>query len=90
MNTVIKMSELQDAFDWVSFVPFENRAVVSRETGKIYCLSDMVDMEEEELPDDLDDGSLYVDLPQKSELELGRSLALRFVEENLPESYDLV
>ncbi len=85
MTTHVRLSELLDAFEWVSAVgPFENEAYVSRETGKIWLVSDMDDTGEEP-PDDIDDESLYLAVPSRNELDLGRSLALEFSAEHLPE-----
>jgi hypothetical protein len=90
MSTTVSFAELLHAFDWVSAVgPFENQAYVSRTTGKIYWASDADELGEE-LPEDIDDGGLYIAVPHKSDLELGRTLALRYVEEHMPDSYDMV
>ncbi len=39
---------------------------------------------------DVADESLYLSVPSKNELDLGRELALRFVEEQLPKDFDRV
>lgn len=91
VNSPVKMSVLRDAFDFASAgSPHENRAVVSRKTGEVYLFSDGYGMEEGELPDDVEDGSRYVDLPHKTELDLGRDLVFRFAREKLPDSFELV
>jgi len=46
--------------------------------------------EDEEPPDGLDDRRLYVAVPTKRELDLGRSGALSFAEEHLPQSRDVI
>ena len=85
MATPIRHSELLDAFEWVSAVgPFENSAYVSRESGKIWLVSDFDDAGDE-APADVEDESLYLTVPSKKELDLGRSLALHFAAEQLPE-----
>jgi hypothetical protein len=85
MVTRVRLSEILDAFEWVSAVgPFENEAYVSRETGKVWLVSDFDDAGEE-APADATDESLYLTVPSKSELDLGRSLALHFAAERLPE-----
>ncbi|HEY1394320.1 MAG TPA: hypothetical protein VFV25_13185 [Methylibium sp.] len=90
MKATVSLAELMHAFDWVSAAgPFENEAYVSRDTGKIHWASDARELDEE-LPEDIEDGSLYVAVPHKSDLDLGRSLALRFVEEHMPESHGVV
>jgi hypothetical protein len=85
----VNFEELLQAFDWVSAAgPFENAAYVSRESGKIYWMREEGSLDEEELPADLEDGALYVPVPHKTDLDVGRSLALRFVEECVPAAYD--
>lgn len=53
-----------------------------KETGEFYCHSEYGD--EKPLPDDLDNGN-YIQLPQKTELGLGRNLVIEFASEFLPE-----
>ena len=85
MATSVCLSELRDAFEWVSAVgPFENAAYVSRESGNIWLVSDFDDAGEE-APPDVEDESLYLTVPGKKELDLGRSLAFDFAAEQLPE-----
>ncbi len=87
-GVLVSFEELLASFEWVSAaVPFENEAYVSRITGKIFWSSSSTDVEEE-LPEDIEDGSVYIAVPNKHDLDLGRELALRFVEEHLPESYE--
>src|SRR5882672_6628473 len=62
-------------------------AYVSRVTGTVHWSGEGVDGE---LPEDIEDESLYIAVPHKSEFGLGRSLALRFAEEHLSASYDVV
>jgi len=85
MTALVRHSDLVDAFEWVSATgPYENTAYVCRKTGKIWLVSDFDDVGEE-APADVDDESLYVAVPGKRELDLGRSLALRFADEHLPD-----
>lgn len=82
--TPLNFDDLESAFLWVSGAgPFENSAYVSRVSGKIYWDSDSFEREEE-LPDDIEDGTLYIAVPHKNDLELGRSLVFEFVERYLP------
>jgi hypothetical protein len=84
----VKYDDLSTAFDFVSFAgPEENRAYVSLDTGTIYWISETNPIEGNELPDDLETSDRYIAIPHKSELDLGNSLALRFVEERLPDRY---
>ena len=89
MSTPLKLAELMDAFDWVSATgPYGNEAYVNRGSGKIYWSSSTNELDEE-LPEDIEDGTLYIAVPHKNDLDLGRNLALRFVEEQLPASYEV-
>jgi hypothetical protein len=42
------------------------------------------------LPEDIEDGSIYVAVPNKHDLNLGKYLALTFAEERLADSYQTV
>jgi hypothetical protein len=60
--------DLDLAFEFVSSGrQYENKAYVSVETGRIDWVSDMVDLDEPELPDDLEDDDLYIALPHRNE-----------------------
>jgi hypothetical protein len=87
----VEYDDLSAAFDFVSFAaPFEHRAFVSLDTGVVYWISEMSPIDEEDLPDDLDTSDRYIAVPHKNELDLGNNLALRFVEEKLPDRYSAV
>jgi len=89
-DTRIDFQDLLHAFEWVAsgeIAGIECAAYVNRATGSIHWSSEGID---EELPDDIDDGSQYIAVPRKRDFELGRSLALRFVAENIPDSYERV
>src|SRR6266850_1610732 len=84
----VKYEDLSAAFDFVSFgAPFEHRAFVSLDSGAIYWISEMSSIDEEDLPDDLETSDRYIAIPHKNELDLGNNLALRFVEEQMPDRY---
>lgn len=90
MSVPVSLDELIIAYEWVSAGESSGLAAaayVSRVTGQVHWAGEGVD---EELPPDIDDGSVYVAVPQKRDFDLGRSLALQFVEEHLPQSYDTV
>jgi hypothetical protein len=73
-----------DAFEFASVSgPFDNRAYVDLESGKIYLVSDEFELEQE-LPEDLEESDRYLAVPGKNELDLGRRLVERFVQERLP------
>lgn len=91
MNSMqINFSELQDAFEYVSGAsPMENSAYLSLETGMFYFHSQFGD-NEEELPENIDDSSVYIEIPHKNHLGLGRDLAINFAADVLPEILDEV
>ncbi len=90
VNEPTKLTELVDAFEWVSAGElFENTAYVHRESGRIYLASSENEVDEE-LPEDIEDDTLYLAVPNKRELDLGNRLALRFAEKLSPGSYELV
>ena len=84
----INYDELEDAFLFVSSDPYEeSQAFISVESGRIYWVSENLD---EETPSDLEEEGKYIEIPSKHELHLGRSLALKFTSESLPDDFDLV
>ncbi|MCZ7626324.1 MAG: hypothetical protein C3F12_14605 [Candidatus Methylomirabilota bacterium] len=87
----ITYEDLSLAFDFVSSgAPMEHRAYVSLDTGRIYWMSELNPIQEEETPDDLGTSDRFLAIPHKNDLNLGRRLALRFVEAHLPHRYDRV
>ena len=90
MSTPVSLEDLLAAFEWVSAgesAAIDCAAYVSKTTGRVHWSGEGVD---EELPADIEDGTIYVAVPDKSELDLGRSLALRFAEHHLPHAYETV
>jgi hypothetical protein len=90
MSTPIKLKDLLEAFEWVDageVAGIDSQAYVNRLTGAVHLSGELVD---EELPADIEDESLYLEVPGKQELDLGRSLALRFTREQLADSFDVV
>lgn len=89
-NTFVNFEDLLNAFDWVSAsTAMENTARVSRVTGKIYWSSSLMELEEE-LPDDIDDATIYVAVPHKYDLDLGKQLVFDFTDEYLPQSREII
>jgi hypothetical protein len=87
MVTVL-FSDLLDAFEFANAgAPCESSAFINLDTGAIHYKSDMIELEEE-LPEDLETSDRYIALPYKNELDLGRELALSFVEQELPNEYE--
>jgi hypothetical protein len=84
----ISWFDLEMAFQFVSGSQYdENRAFLCKRTGKLYCHSDLLDDDEEELPDDIDDTDKYIPIPHKKELDLGKPLVLDFVGQFLPNDF---
>jgi hypothetical protein len=65
---------------------------ICRPTGKIYIHSESVmDLEySDDFPDDIDDEEKYVAMPNKHDLNLGKSTVLKFAREYLVDDYDEV
>lgn len=90
MSVPVKYDELLAACEWVSTgetVAMDCEAYVNRATGTIYWCGEGVD---EDPPEDIEDGSLYIAVPHKNEFDLGRALAIRFVEAHLPRAREAV
>jgi hypothetical protein len=86
----VKWSELIDAFEFASFgSPGEGQAFIDLDTGALHCIADGIDLEEE-VPADLESSDRYLALPHKTDLDLGRRLALSFAEQRLPQDFDRV
>ena len=80
----MKFQDIENALMFVSMAPqFQNSAILSRETGEIYYVSEIGDSDE--LPDDVDDADKYIEIPHKNELDLGKALVLEFASEHLPD-----
>lgn len=89
MNPV-ELSELADALEFVSGGALtEHRAYLSLATGAIYWVTESGAIDED-APDDLDEAGRYLEVPTKSDLGLGRPLALRFAEDRMPNEYPRV
>jgi len=88
----VNAEELRTAFEFVSFgAPLEPSSYICVDTGKIYCHSVSVGLEEEEdLPEDLETSDRYIAVPHKNDLGLGRRIALAFVDQELSDEYDTV
>ena len=85
----MKFDDLLAAYEWVSSSPEDNEAFVSRVTGNVHWSSSTIELDDE-LPENIEDGSIYVAVPNKHDLNLGKNLALAFAEEQLADSYQTV
>jgi Uncharacterised protein family (UPF0158) len=85
---MIELHELESAVMYVSGNGgMENDAYLNRETGEIFY--DSPDAEGEEgLPDDVDDDTKYVRIPNERDLDLGIPLRLDFIRQHAPDSYE--
>ena len=87
----VDTEELRSAFEFVSSgAPLENSAYISLDTGQIYWQSSVLDLDDEELPEDFDTSNRYIAVPHKTELDLGRHLVLSFVDQALPKDFGIV
>ena len=86
----VKLDELSLAFEFVGAAPLgENNAYVSLDSGEIFWTSEISSLDEE-VPGDLETSDRYLSVPHKTDLGLGKSLALRFSSSELPECHDQV
>ena len=90
----VPIADLLNAYDCVSAAPpGENSAYICKLTGTDHLASQDMDMDMEgleALPEDWDDAAAYFSAPHKKELDLGASLARRFIDEVLPEKSEEV
>lgn len=81
----VKYDDLESAFLWSSSAaPFENTALLHRQTGEVFLKSMHGDFEED-LPEDIEDGSIYISAPHKNDLNLGRDMVFDFIEAVAPQ-----
>jgi hypothetical protein len=86
----VSWNDLILAFEFVSAGSTrEHQVFLCKPTGKLYWHSDSPD-ELDELPDDIEDGEKYVQIPDRRELDLGRPLVFDFVRQFLPDDFNAV
>jgi hypothetical protein len=91
MPVPVKFSEVLDALDFVSVGDsFDHLAYICISTGTVHWVSDALDLEEEALPDDVEESDDYVAVPHRRELDLGSKLVFAFAEQVMPDDYDTV
>ena len=89
-SSTVSYQDLEAALNWSSSgAPFENTAIISRQTGEVFFKS-MSGYTDEELPEDIDDGTMYVAVPHKNDLDLGRELVFDFIESESPSHIGIV
>lgn len=87
---MLSYEELLDAYEWVSADPsLQNTAYLNRTSGTIYLDTDEIDTDDA-LPDDIEDGTKFIAVPHKHDLDLGKSLVFDFIDEYLPGEVDKV
>jgi len=90
-TVAVDAGELRNAFDFVRAAdPFDHSAWICLGTGKIYWRSFATGLDDEDLPEDIDDSDRYIAVPSQHDLDLGHRLALTFAEQELPDVYDMV
>jgi hypothetical protein len=88
----VSFSEITDAFN-VADTGGEHEAFVCGQTGKVYCrfgssVAGEDDEINDEIPDDIEDETKYIAIPDKKSLDLGKPLVLDFAREYLPDDFD--
>jgi hypothetical protein len=83
-------SDIELSFEFVSSEGGStHEAFLCRRMGKIYWRSDSSDdLNEEEMPDDVEDEEKYIAIPGKRDLDLGKPLVTDFAREFLPNDFD--
>ncbi len=86
----VSLKDMLEAFEFVSAGDMgEHQAFLCKQSGKVYWHSEFSDALDE-LPDDIDDGDKYIQLPDKRELDLGKQLVLDFAAQFLSDDFDEV
>jgi hypothetical protein len=82
------LKDLQEAFEFVCAASGgEHQAFLCKQTGKLYCHSELCD-DLDILPDDIDDSEKFLPIPHKIDLDLGKPLALDFARQFLLGDFD--
>ncbi|KRP96545.1 MULTISPECIES: hypothetical protein [Bradyrhizobium] len=88
----VKFGDILQAFEFADISGVvECRTFVCRQTGKIYYQfdqDDLQELEDDELPDDIEDETKYLQIPNSRDLDLGKPLVIAFVREFLPNDLD--
>jgi hypothetical protein len=83
----VDLAELQFAVELVSSGVAESEAYVCRQTGRVFLNSDDGDLEQESLPDNVDDPDKYAPVPSKYDLDIGVRLAYDFTKRYASDQY---
>jgi hypothetical protein len=81
----VSFKDIELAFEFVNAGSTgEHQAFLCKQSGTLYWHSELVG-DLDELPDDIDDSDKYLQIPDKRELDLGKSLVLDFARQYLPD-----
>jgi hypothetical protein len=84
----VSWKELLNAYELADFgEPGSHAAFFNKKSGEFVYRSEMYPDEDDVLPEDIDENEDYIRLPDKRELDLGKHLALSFVDEYLPDDF---
>ena len=87
----VNKQDLEFAMETASTDRFEISAYVCTVTGKVWVVGFEDDLcEFDSPPDDLDENEQYIMVPTKTDLDLGRKLAIKFTEAFVPEEIENV
>jgi len=90
ITMTVSLKDIREAFEFVcAGGGGEHQAFLCKQSGKLYCHSDLCD-DLDILPDDIDDSEKFLQIPDKRELDLGKPLALDFARQFLPGDFDNV
>ena len=85
-NAVFTFDTIEMAFEYANFDDRSNDAYLDRHTGSSLYFSMLGDSDEE--PDDFDDTSRYIAIPDTRDFGLGSQLAVQFASDRAPTLVD--
>ncbi|MCR9207638.1 MAG: UPF0158 family protein [bacterium] len=85
-NIVFDFDTIENAFDYANFDDRSNDAYLDRQTGASLYFSTFGDSDD--TPDDFDDTTRYVAIPDTRDFGLGSDLAIKFTSEHAPQLID--
>ncbi|MCG9628396.1 UPF0158 family protein [Vibrio mediterranei] len=84
----LSLSDLESAIEFASDgTSLGSEVFIDRHSGVLHYIGDGV---EEPMPDDLRSNDKYIQVPTMQELCLGRTTAIRFARDYIPEDYNLI
>lgn len=89
----VKFGDILQAFEFADIDAGMGQChtFICRQTGKIYYQfdqDDLQELEDDELPDDIEDETKYLQSPNSRDLDLDKPLVIAFVREFLPNDLD--